>query len=305
VNIHPELRSVPAFKMPTARWQLAAMQTLLSVVNAFHRRKFKQIVSRAKPASADGYPVPIWLIRPEDLGSPAPALVYFHGGAFVMKPAPGHFENAVRYAREARCLVVFVEYRLAPQHPFPAGFNDCYAAFQWTLANSERLGVDRSRVAIGGDSAGGGLAAGVAQRAQEEGVSLRGQLLIYPAVDLICERPSMKAYANVPPFREHSVAGVAETYLGHAVSAGMPRYASPLRDPVSRVAPAYIETAEFDPLHDQGRAYAQALIDKETEVESNDIDGGIHGFDLLAAKSSVARDAMQRRIQFLRRIFGS
>ena len=115
----------------------------------------------------------------------------------------------------------------------------------------------------------------------------------------------MAAYANVPPFKGHSVVSVAEMYLGRPVAGGMPRYASPLRDTVARVAPAYVETPELDPLHDQGRAYAQVLIDIGVEVESNEIGGGIHGFDLLAASSSVARDAMQRRIGFLRRVFGT
>jgi acetyl esterase/lipase len=291
--------------MPLDRWRLGALQTLLAAVNLFHRRKFKRIVTRTKTGSIDGYPVSMWVIRPEDLGSPAPALVYFHGGAFVMKPAPRHFENAVRYAREARCVVVFAEYRLAPQHPFPAGLNDCCAALKWTLANADRFGIDKARVAVGGDSAGGGLAAGVAQRVlQEDRISVCGQLLIYPAVDLACTRPSMTAFANVPPFKQHSVGSVADTYLGRPASQGMPRYASPLRDPVLRAARAYVETPEFDPLHDQGCAYAQALVERGVEVDSNEITGGIHGFDILVASSSLARDAMQRRIQFLQRIFG-
>jgi len=305
LNIHPELKSIKAHAMPTSRWALGAMQNFLSAVNALHRRKYKSTFTRTTIPSSDGYAVPTLIIRPENLPAHAPALVYYHGGAFVMKPAPQHFENALRYAREAACIVIFVEYRLAPHHPFPAGFNDCYAALRWTLSSAEKLGIDKNRVVVGGDSAGGGLAAGVAQRAlQEDGISLRGQLLIYPAVDLLCTRPSVAAYNNVPPFKSASPVGIAETYLGRSVTAGMPRYASPIYGDVSRLAPAYVETPEFDLLHDQGGAYAQAMIDKGIDVERNDVKGGVHGFDLMAAGSSVAKDAMNRRIQFLRRMFG-
>lgn len=306
LNIHPELQAIKARKMPLNRWALAAMQNLLSAVNAVHRRKFKPMITRTTVLSSDGYPVPVLIIRPEKLRSPAPALVYYHGGAFVMKPAPQHLENALRYAREADCLVIFVEYRLAPKNPFPAGFNDCHAALRWAVSDAEKLGIDKGRLVVGGDSAGGGLAAGVAQRAlQEDGILLGGQLLIYPAVDLVCNRPSIEAFANVPPFKDASTVAIAEAYLGRPISAGMPRYASPIYGDVSRLAPAYVETPEFDLLHDQGNAYARALIDKGVEVDLNEIKGGVHGFDLLAASSSLAKDAMQRRIQFLRRVFGS
>lgn len=302
--IHPELLSVKGRTLPLNRWALVPLQMLLSGVNALHRRKFKDIALRTKIPSFDGYPVPVAIIRAENLNTPAPALVYYHGGGFVLRPAPQHFENAVRYAREARCVVIFTEYRLAPQYPFPAGFNDCYAALGWTLSNAEQLGIDKARIVVGGDSAGGCMAAGVAQRAlQEDGTPLCAQLLIYPCVDLLCTRPSISAYASVPPFKNASTVAIAEAYLGHAASQGMPRYASPLRDDVSGVAPAYVETSEFDLLHDQGIAYAQALIDKGVHVELNDIKGSIHGFDLMAAGSSVSGAAMQRRIEFLRHAF--
>ncbi len=305
LNIHPELRSIKVHALPSNRWMLAAMQKLLSAVNAIHRRKFKTMVERVMIPGLDGGSIPVLLVHPETLMRHAPVLIYYHGGAFVMKPAPQHLENAVRYALEADCLVILVEYRLAPKYRFPAGFDDCYAALRWAMSNAEKLGIDKNCVAIGGDSAGGGLAAGVAQRAvQEDGISLRGQLLIYPAVDLTCTRPSVSAYANVPPFKNASPTAIAEVYLGHAASAGVPRYASPIHGDVTRLAPAYIETAEFDILHDQGNDYAQTLLDNGVKVELNEIKGSVHGFDLLAAQSSVAKDAMQRRIQFLRRVFG-
>jgi acetyl esterase len=306
LSIHPELQSIKAHKLPTNRWALGAMQNFLSAVNALHRRKFRPFIERIAIPSSDGYAVPAWIIRAEKLSSPAPALVYFHGGAFVMKPAPQHFENALRYAREANCVVVFVEYRLAPQHPFPAGFNDSYAALRWTIANAEKLGIDKDRIAVGGDSAGGGLAAGVVQRAlAEDNVSMRGQLLIYPCVDLYCNRPSVTAFSNVPPFKDLSVGEIGDAYLGRPGTAGVPRYASPLYGDVSKLPPAYVETPQFDPLHDQGAAYAQALLDKGVAVELNEVKGGVHGFDLLAANSKPAADAMQRRVQFLRRVFES
>jgi acetyl esterase/lipase len=304
LNIHPELKSIKAHVLPKNPWALAFLQNLLSTVNAVHRRKFRPLVTRITIPSSDGYRIPALIIRPENLRSPAPALVYYHGGAFVMKPAPQHITNAVRYAQEADCLVIFVEYRLAPKYPFPAGFNDCHAALRWAISNAANLGIDVKRLAVGGDSAGGGLAAGIAQRAlQEDGIQLRGQLLIYPAVDLVCHRPSVAAYSNVPPFKNASPVAIAETYLGRPISAGIPRYASPIEGDVSRLAPAYVETPQFDLLHDQGNAYARALTDKGVAVDLNEITGGIHGFDLLAASSSLSKAAMQRRIEFLRKIF--
>jgi acetyl esterase len=306
LNIHPELKSIKAHTLPKNRWALAALQNLLSAANAVHRRKFKPFVTRTTIPSSDGYPAKVFIIRPEKLQSPAPALIYYHGGAFVMKPAPQHMENAVRYAQEADCLVIFVEYRLAPKFPFPAGFNDCHAALLWAVSNAANLGIDTTRLAVGGDSAGGGLAAGVAQRArQEDGLVLRGQLLIYPAVDLTCNRPSIAAFANVPPFSQASVRATAETYLGRPISAGIPRYASPIFGDLAQLAPAYVETPEFDLLHDQGNAYARALTDQGVDVDLNEIPGGVHGFDLLAANSAPAKQAMQRRIEFLRRIFAA
>jgi acetyl esterase len=305
LDIHPELRSVGAHSLPSSSWALAAVRNLLAAVNAVHRQKFRSIITRTRITSSDGYPVPVLIIRPEHLRPLAPALVYYHGGAFIMKPAPQHLENAVQYARGAECIVFFVEYRLAPKHPFPAGFNDCYAALQSLISSADKLGIDTKRVLVGGDSAGGGLAAGVAQRAwQEDRITLCGQLLIYPCVDLVCTRPSMAAFADVPPFKQAPARSVAQMYLGHSPAEAMPRYASPIYGDVTDLAPAYVETAQFDILHDQGTAYAHAMRAKGVVVELNEIKGGIHGFDVLAAHSGVAKDAMRRRIQFLRRVTG-
>jgi acetyl esterase len=306
LNIHPELRAIKAHRLPTNRWMLAALQTFLSAVNALHRRRFKSFLSRASIPGADGNAIHALVVRAASLDNGAPALVYFHGGAFVMKPAPQHLENALFYAREARCVVIFVEYRLAPKHPFPAGFNDCHAALRWTVAHAHDLGIDPARIAVGGDSAGGLMAAVVAQRARhEDGVELCGQMLIYPVVDLLCARPSISAYADVPPFSKASPQAITETYLGGPAPAVLPRFASPMAGDAAEVAPAYIETAQFDLLHDQGAAYARLLIENGVRVELCEVEGGVHGFDLLAPKSSVARDAIQGRVRFLRSIFES
>ena len=304
IRLHPELQSVKAHVLPTNRWALAALQMVLRLVNRLHRRHFKRVLTRTSIRSSDGHQIPTLIIKPEQPQALMPALLYFHGGAFVMEGAPPHVENAMRYAAEATCTVLFVEYRLAPQHVFPAGFNDCHAALLWTIANARELGIDATRIAVGGDSAGGTLAAGVAQRAlQEDRIPLIGQLLIYPAVDLLCTRPSMTLFKNVPPFKDVSAARVAKIYLGSAPSKPLPRYSSPIDGSLKGLAPAYVETAQFDPLHDQGVDYANRLRAEGVEVELNDIPGAIHGFDVVASKSSPSHEAMNRRIRFLQRIF--
>jgi acetyl esterase/lipase len=303
-DIHPDFRSIKARTLSLERWVLALMRYLLALVNVLHRRKYKAIVSRQRIAGPGGHRIPVQIIRPGNLEAPCAALIYFHGGAFVIKHAPQHLENAVRYAREAGCCVVFVEYRLAPVHRFPAGFDDCHAALHWALSNADALGIDTRRIAVGGDSAGGALAAAVAQRARhEDGIELCGQLLIYPVADVACTRPSTSAFTDVPPFKAASLAALWDAYFKDPLAAGVPRYASPIHGELSGLAPAYVETAEFDVLHDQGHAYAQALIASGVDVVRNDIKGAVHGFDLLAAGSEVSKAAVQSRIQFLRRIF--
>lgn len=288
------------------RWVLAAMRQFMSAIDAMYLVKWRSLIRRITISSSDGSRISVLIVRPTGLRVPAPALIYCHGGAFVMKYMPQHLANAVRYAHEADCLVVFVEYRLAPQDPFPAGFNDCYGALGWSIANAGDLGIDPSRLAVGGDSAGGCLAAAVAQRAKfESDIELRGQLLIYPVVDLQCDRSSTTLYANVPPFKNTSAAAMTSTYLGRPPGGTLPRYASPLDGELSGLAPAYVETAQFDLLHDQAAAYVEAMKEKAVEVEHNEVMGGVHGFDLLAPTSSVALAAMKRRIGFLCRVFGS
>jgi len=304
IHIHPELQAVKAHTLPENRWALAGLQLFLRLINRIHQRRFKRVLTRTRIQSCDGHFVPILIIRPEHPQSSVPALIYYHGGAFVMEGAPPHVENAVRYAGEAHCAVIYVEYRLAPQHVFPAGFNDCYAALLWTRANANQLGIDATRIAVGGDSAGGTLAAGVAQRAAEEDrIALRGQMLLYPAVDLLCSRPSMSMFKDVPPFKDVSAARTAKTYLGRAPSKPLPQYASPIDGTFAGLPPAYIEIPQFDPLHDQGVEYAQLLTASGVEVEQNDVSGAIHGFDVVAPKSSVSHEAVNHRIQFLKGIF--
>ena len=116
IRLHPELQSAKAHTLPTGRWALAALQTLLRLVNRWHRRRLKRVLTRTFIRSADGHQVPTLIIKPEQPQALMPALVYFHGGAFVMEAAPAHVENAVRYAAEVKCTVLFVEYRPAPQH---------------------------------------------------------------------------------------------------------------------------------------------------------------------------------------------
>lgn len=304
LNIHPDFRFLKGRKAVFKPWPLALANCFISFFSARRAAKYKTVISREAITGVDGNRIPLLIIRPENLSSPSPALVYYHGGAFVYKHAPAHIDNAVRYARDAQCVVVFVDYRLAPKHPFPAGFDDCYAALLFALANANQLGIDKQRIAVGGDSAGGTMAAGVAQKAHENDIKLCGQMLVYPGTDTDLTRPSVTAFASVPPFKELSYLAVWENYLGHPLAIQPGPYAVPLQGRLAGLAPAYVETCEFDLLRDEGNAYADALADKGVKVELNATKQTIHGFDLFARSSEVSKVALARRIDFLREIFG-
>ena len=251
----------------------------------------------------DGAPVRLTIYRPDGLDRGAPCLVYFHGGGFCVRDAGYIHRYAAQYAQGAGCAVVFVHYRTADIAPFPAPFEDCYAALHWVWDNAPRLRLDRARLAVGGDSAGGTLAAACALRARDEGgPKLCFQLLVYPVTDSRMETVSMKKYTDSPMWNARLNQKMWELYLRDG-DHGMPQYAAPaLASDFSNLPPAYVEVEEFDCLHDEGVAYACALEAAGGAVHLEDVKGTFHGFDFFAGKE-ISRAMVERRTQPLRNAF--
>jgi acetyl esterase len=208
-----------------------------------------------------------------------PGLVYFHGGGWVIGDIETHEPVCRHLAHAAGCAVVSVDYRLAPEHKFPAAVEDCVAATEWVAANAATLGLDPARLAVGGDSAGGNLAAVVALTARDRvAPRLSLQLLIYPATDFGGEFDSYQRYAEGYLLTTPTMRWFVEQYLGDAAAAADWR-ASPLRAPDLRgVAPAYVLTAGYDPLCDEGDAYARRLQEHGIAVQHRRYADQLHGF---------------------------
>lgn len=253
---------------------------------------------------ADGAVFDLIMLVPRVLQKPAPVVLYFHGGAFALGYTPAQLRLCERYAREGQCLVAYVDYRLAPTYPFPHGFNDCYAALEWMLANAATLGIDRSRIAVMGDSAGGAFAAGVAQKALDNGISLCAQLLIYPVLDSDCKTKSATEFVDVPLWNAISNRRMWQMYLKN-FSGTAPAYAAPgLRTNLSGLPPTYLETAEFDPLRDEGLAYAETLQEQGVVVKLHETKGTIHGFEVAPTNPETVA-ALRRRVEHLKTLFAN
>jgi len=239
---------------------------------------------------------------PRDRRPPGPAVVFFHGGAFVLGDVYAEEHRCLRYAADAGCVVVSVGYRLAPEDPFPAGFDDCFAALEWTVAHAGELAVDPRRVAVAGNSAGGALAAAVALKARDRGgPTLALQVLVYPVLDDAMDTPSMRAFEATPLWTRTANAHMWQHYLGPADGRGeVSPYAAPARAAeVSGLAPAYVMTAELDPLRDEGIGYAQRLMAAGVAVEVHSFAGACHGFDSLAWGSAIGRRALDEQVDVL------
>jgi acetyl esterase/lipase len=231
---------------------------------------------------------------------PAPCLVYFHGGGFIAGDLDTEDVRCVRLANDVVCVVVSVDYRLAPQHPFPAAIDDCYAALLWTASMVENLGIDATRLGVGGPSAGGALAAAIALMARDRGgPALAFQLLVYPCLDDRAQTVSMR-FVGTPIVDGGSIAWLWNAYLGEDRSNVSP-YAAPARaDELGGLPPAYVMTAELDPLRDEGIEYAMRLLHAGVSVELHQFAGAFHGFDLLP--TALSRRAADEQVDWLRAI---
>lgn len=207
-----------------------------------------------------------------------PAIVYFHGGGFVLGGLDMNDRPCRALANQSGCVVISVDYRLAPEHPFPAAADDAYAATSFVAENAASFGVDRARLAVGGDSAGGNLAAVVALRARDSGgPALAFQLLVYPLVDFTDESPSMRDYADGHFLTEAGLHWFANHYLPPSVDRRQP-WVSPLHTNLKGLPPALVMTAECDPLRDQGETFAKRLQDAGVLAELKRYDGMFHPF---------------------------
>jgi acetyl esterase/lipase len=287
---HPELRRA-ARLLPRTIITPRSLP-LLRGMSRLQRSKKHPDVEILTLASGAG----VRLHRPPGVTAPGPALVWIHGGGYVIGSPNQDDALCRRFARELGITVAAVKYRLAPEHPYPAPLEDCYSVLSWLSALPA---VDSTRVAIGGASAGGGLAAALALLARDRGeIDVAAQLLVYPMID---DRSGTAAGLDNPHHRLWTQStnryGWA-CYLGDAD----PAVAVPARrDDLSGLPTAWIGVGTFDLFHDENLEYADRLREAGVGCDVEVVDGAFHGFDGLAPKASVTRNFIAAQIEFLRR----
>jgi acetyl esterase len=228
--------------------------------------------------------------RPEGEG-PFPTVAFFHGGGWVIGDLDTHDRSVREICRGSRAVVVAVDYRLAPEHAFPAAAEDAVAAARWIAAHRGELGGD-DRLAVAGDSAGGNLAAVVAQQLTAEGTPVVGQFLIYPAVDALGDYQSRAENGRGYFLEQPTIDWFYGHYAGAWDDAEDPRLSPLHAADLSGLPPAVVVTAEYDPLRDEGETYAEALRAAGVPVEVTRYDGMIHGFFAMGAASPAAQAAI-------------
>jgi acetyl esterase/lipase len=278
-------------------------------------RAARRLLARSTPIAAgvavaqvhvpnpSGPPVPVTWYQQERRQRPSGALLWIHGGGLVMGAPPQAHAWCSRVAAELDVLVANVDYRLAPENPFPAGLDDCMAALGWLASNAEELSIDPARIAVGGDSAGGGLAAAVAQRARDEGgPPLCFQLLVYPMLDDRTVVRSEREGLDALVWNATSNRFAWTAYLGHPPSDGPERpYAAAARtDDLTDLPPAWIGVGDIDLFHDEDVAYAQRLREAGVACELQVEPGLFHGADAVMPTRPITAAFRTRMVEALR-----
>jgi acetyl esterase len=255
------------------------------------------------PGPAGAPEVRVRVYTPTSVAGPRPGFVSIHGGGFAIGDLDQDGPIATEIADKVGAVVVSVDYRLAPENPYPAGLEDCYAALEWTAAKASELGIDPERIGIGGMSAGGGLAAGLALLARDRGrPAVKFQLLGIPELDDRLDTPSMTRFVDTPMWHRPNAVLSWQYYLG-----GQPadQYAAPARaEDLSGLPPAYVNVCEFDPLRDEGITYALRLLQAGVSVELHHFPGTFHGSEMVQA-AAVTKRMSAERIDAIRRALTS
>ncbi|MFJ7194120.1 MULTISPECIES: alpha/beta hydrolase [unclassified Streptomyces] len=304
-ELAPWLSLLPALDVGDAAAARATVEAMGAAAPPFTVPGGVELSEHRVPGAEGAPEVPVAVFRPAGAGTTLPAVLYVHGGGFVLEEGDGDRALAARWAAELGAVVVCVRYRLAPEHPYPAATDDCYAALEWLASNAAGLGADPARIAVAGISAGGGLAAALALLARDRGgPALCFQLLDIPELDDRLETPSMREFTGTPVWNRPNAVHSWRAYLGadRDPAAPVPAYAAPARaEDLSRLPPAYVAVSDLDPLRDEGLDYAQRLVQAGVPTELHLFPGTFHGAAGFVPDTAVTRRMSEGALDALRR----
>lgn len=301
-RIDPELRKI-AKKIPYNRL-IIRCANLYQTISFQLARISKETAHRKMTLKGyGGLPFRVDIFVPSDSREKLPCLIYAHGGAFSYKASAHQKKLACLYAWKGNCRVFFPDYHLTPKYPYPAAYEDILALYRYVTAHEEALGIDGEKIGVAGDSAGGCLAALVCNRHEREGLKPPClQMLLYPVTDAAMETDSMKRFPDTPLWNAKNNRKMWSYYCRDPQAR---EDASPMRGELPKTIPAaYIETAEFDCLHDEGVLYGEKLRRAGAEADIHETRGTFHGYDI-ALNTQIVADNVEKRLAFLKKQFHS
>ena len=244
-----------------------------------------------------------YVIEPKNAEKELPCLMLFHGGGFLLRASEAHYKIAKEYARRFSCKVILPDYRLAPKYPFPFPVEDCFSTYKWTLDSADILGIDRNKIIIVGDSAGGSLATGVTLMARDRNLPMpKGLMLIYPVTDRRMITESAKKYTDTPVWNSKLSEMMWDAYLGDQIPEHI-EYASVIEaTSFEQFPPVYMEVAEYDCLRDEGIFLYERLKEENINSEIHEIKNACHSFETVM-DSSITRACMDRRFNWFLKNF--
>jgi len=299
-DIDRELRKTALLKVPGNIRIIQFSNIFLSLASCRSDNKVR--VSKYRTPGYRGAELETLVIEPKRSEGRMPCIVFFHGGAFMLRASNAHYKIAKMYAERLPCKVIYTNYRLAPKFRFPVPAEDCFHTYKWVLDNTDMLNIDPGKIVIGGDSAGGNLALAVTLMARDREIPLpSAELLIYPATDRRMITETMQKYVDTPVWDANLTKMMWTAYLGGQEPEKV-EYASPIEaESFEGLPPTYIEVAEFDCLHDEGISLYNKLREQGIDCEIHEIPGSCHGFET-ALKSNMLRECMDRRISWLKSV---
>lgn len=303
-KIHPELRPVAnrSPKFLFSRKNLWLIRWVTNLTPALKTPADILVENVFITGQDDQTKIRLRIYKPKSSSSPTPVFIWLHGGGYVMGKPEMDDLRCVQTVRESGISIVSVDYRVAPKYPFPAGLEDGYSALKWVEAHSQQIGIDAQRIAIGGASAGGGLAAALAQLAYDrQEIKPIFQLLVYPMLDdRTVLRTDIDDSNNFTWTQESNRFGW-ESYLGAKCGADdVPAYSVPARRAdLSGLPPAWIGVGTLDIFHDEDKAYAQKLMECNVECDLHIVQGAFHGFDVLDGQLSIVQEFQKSQVSAL------